>query len=427
MTEKLLQFLWQFKLIPFKQLSSDTGEPIEIIDPGQLNFNAGPDFFNAKVKLNNTVWAGNVEMHLKSSGWKQHKHHTDAAYNNVILHVVLENDDTTINQAGERVATVEVRIPEHIRQNIHQLTNNVSWLKCSASIHKVDGFFIGQCLDGLSVERLLYKQKQVEEHWRLSNKNWEQACYVQLARNFGFNINAEPFMQLAQKIPHTLLMQYSNRQDSMEALLLGTAGFLDELLNEDAYYQALSTQFRHLQHKHGILPLEKHVWKFAKTRPTNFPTLRISQFARLYFRHKNLFSHLLECRTTKDVQQLFATEASTYWNTHYRFNARSKNQTKKLGTHAINGILINSVVPMLFCYGKLRSNSLLCERALLFLENLNAESNRKIRDWASFQVCPKNARDSQALLHLRSFYCDQKKCLQCKIGLKVLTTNNTLN
>lgn len=421
MTEKLLQFIWQFKLLPITELTTNTGEPIELIDPGQINNNSGPDFFNAKLKINNTVWAGNIEMHLKASAWNKHKHHKDKAYNNVILHVVLENDAATYSEAGERIPTVEIQIPEHVNQQLEQLFANSSWLKCSNSIQKIDPFFISQQIESLAVERLSYKQKQVEDLLVSCNNNWEQTCYMQLARNFGFNINAAPFMQLAQKVPHTLLLQYSDRIESMEALLLGTAGFLDELLNEDDYYQDLSKQFRHLQHKHNITPLEKHVWKFAKTRPTNFPTLRISQFTKLYYQHKNLFSQILDCKCTKDVFQLFEVTATPYWNTHYRFNSISRKSTKNLGKSAINGIIINTVVPLLFCYGKLRSNNLHCERALLFLENLAAEANSKIRDWETYNIQPKNAKDSQALLHLRTYFCDQKKCLQCKIGVKVLT------
>lgn len=423
MNEKLLQFLWQFKLIPFNNLTTDLGENIEIIDPGQLNTNAGPDFFNAKLKINKTVWAGNIEMHLKASSWEKHKHHKDKAYNNVILHVVLENDGETFSQSGERIATVELKIPDRIRQNMEQMYSNSTWLKCSDSIQKIDPFFISQHIDSLAIDRLEYKQKQVEDLFHMSKQNWEQTCYMQLARNFGFNINSGPFAQLAQKVPHKMLLQYGDRLETMEALLLGAAGFLDEMLNEDEYYQKLAVLFRHLQHKHNILPLEKHMWKFAKTRPTNFPTIRITQFAKLFFQYKNIFSNILESTTIKEVKQLFETSASTYWNTHYRFNAPSKNRVKKLGENAINGIIINSVVPLLFCYGKLRNNSLLCERALVFLENLKAESNSKIRDWAKYNIHPKNARDTQALLHLRTFLCDQKKCLQCKIGLKVLTVN----
>lgn len=421
MNEKLLQFLWQFKLIPFHQLITDTGEQIEIIDHGQINHNSGPDFFNAKLKMQDTVWAGNIEIHLKSSLWNAHNHQHDQAYNNVILHLVLENDQPTFNQSGEQVPTVELNIPKWVHNNVNQIHNNTSWLKCSHSIHTVDPFFISQNIEALAVERLVYKQKMVEDFYQQCNKNWEQTCYLLLARNFGFNINSEPFLQLAQKVSHKTLMQYSARVNDMEALLLGAGGFLDELLNEDEYYQKLALQFRLLQHKHQIHPLEKHVWKFAKTRPTNFPTIRISQFAQLYFQHKNMFSAILECETVKALKLLFQTQATEYWSTHYRFNAASNKSVKKLGQSAIDGIIINSVVPLLFCYGKLRDNHLLCDRALLFLEDLDAERNNKIRDWEKFQIKPQNARESQALLHLRTYFCDVKKCLQCRIGLKVLT------
>lgn len=424
MNEKLLQFLWQFKLIPFNHLTTHTGEQIEIIDPGQLNHDSGPDFFNAKVKMDNTIWAGNIEMHLKASLWKVHKHHLDQAYNNVILHVVLENDALSFNAAGDEVPTVVLEVPEHIQHNQDQLHKNKSWLKCSHSIQSIDPFFIRQYMDALAIERLANKQKFIERLLAQTDDNWEQTCYNLLARNFGFNINAEPFQQLAQKVPHKILMQYGNDPELMEALLYGSAGFLDELINEDPYYQNLSRNFKHLQRKHGIKPLEKHIWKFAKTRPSNFPTLRISEFSQLYFKQKNLFSSLLECNSLKEIEVLFRVSASTYWNNHYRFNIPSKKSLKKPGKAAINGIIINTIVPLLFSYGKLRGNSLLCERALLLLGNLRAESNSIVKAWDLFGVKGNDAKDSQALLHLRTMYCNKNKCVQCRIGLKVLTKKN---
>ncbi len=422
MTEYILQFLWQYKILDQQTTLPSTGEKVEIISPGLKNNDAGPDFFNAKIKIGQTLWAGNVEIHLKSSLWYQHKHHLDPAYDNVILHVVLEDDQITKNTKEQAVPTLSVSIPEHIKENYSLLQNEKRWLKCGYAIHKLDSFLIAQYLDTLSIERLEYKTNTIIALLYSNQNNWEQTCYTLLARNFGFHINAEPFQILAQRIPLFILLHYINNIKDVEALLFGTAGFLDELLNEDDYYQSLNFQYRHLQHKHNLKPLDKHLWKFAKTRPTNFPTVRIAQFAGLYFQHQQLFSKIIEAIELPDLQQLFITEISVYWKKHYRFNTPAKARNKHIGAEAINGILINSVIPLLFTYGKLKGNSGFCERALLFLDEIKAEHNSKITQWEMFGISAGNARETQALIHLRNHYCDMNKCLQCKIGHKVLTS-----
>lgn len=421
MNEKLLQYLWQFKLLAAQEIHTQNGDNVAVIDPGQLNTDAGPDFFNSKIKMNNTTWVGNIEIHLKSSNWFLHNHHTDKSYNNVILHVVLEDDKPTFNEAGRTVPTVVLTIPEHVKQNYQRLEDEKTWLKCSKSIHKIDRFFWIQLMESLAIERLEAKMELVQKLLKETNNDWEQTCYIMLAKSFGFNVNADPFVLLAKRIPHKLLLHYSNNLSLMEALLFGAAGFLDEMLNEDEYYQRLSVDFRHLQHKHNIQALQKHLWKFAKTRPSNFPSIRIAQFAKLYFQHNNIFAKILETKQLKALTQIFMVEASSYWDSHYRYNLASVNKKKQVGYTATLGIVINTIVPLLFTYGKIKDNNSFCEQALLFLEEIPAEKNAKTNDWEQFGINSVHAKDSQSLIHLRNNYCNLKKCLQCRIGLKTLT------
>ncbi len=422
MTEKLLQFAWQFKLIS-NPLMINREEQIVIVDPGQLNSDAGPDFFNAKIKMGSTVWVGNVEIHLRSSQWNQHNHQQDKAYNNVILHVVLTNDAQVLNEAGMEVTTVEVNVPDYVRTNFDALQQERSWLKCSRYFSEIDPFYIIQYTEALAIERLENKTVLVQRVLENTQNNWEQTCYTLLSRSLGFNVNSEPFEMLSFKLTHAHLLHYTDDLTQMEALLLGTAGFLDELLNEDDYYQKLAQEYRHLQQKYKLQPMEKHLWKFAKTRPSNFPTIRIAQLANIYKHHPQLFAKILDAEDLENLIQLFTIGTSVYWDSHYRFNAPSALRKKKLGRSAALGIIINTVVPLLFSYGKHRGMSSYSDRALVFLDKIEPEKNSMIDAWAKVGVACRTAKETQALLHLRKKYCEVKKCLQCKIGMKVLTIN----
>ncbi len=425
MNETLLQYLWQYKILNSLIFKTPQNQKIEVIHPGFLNQDAGPDFFNAKVKIDDTLWVGNIEIHLKSSQWKQHKHHLDPAYNNVILHVVLNNDSPTINAEHQEIPTIEVTVPTYIQNHIQLLENETRWLKCGYAFQNIDAFTILEVKERLAAERLEYKSLLISDLLQANCNNWEQTCYELMARSFGFNINSEPMKQLAAHITLSILQHYTDDYESFEALLFGTAGFLDEMINEDDYHQKLSMQYRHLQHKHQLKPLNKHVWKFAKTRPSNFPTIRISQFAMLYFRSPQLFAKIIAATDLKQLRQILQqVSSSSYWETHYQFNHPSKQKPKRMGASAIDGILINSIIPLIFTYGKSKANHSFCERALVFLEELKPENNQKVNGWKMFNVEAANAKESQALLHLRINYCELNKCLQCKIGHKILTTSN---
>jgi len=416
-SEDFLHYIWNFKLFKTLDLKSSNNEIIQILKSGQHNTDAGPDFFNAQIKIDNTTWAGNVEIHIKSSDWNKHQHEKNTAYNNVILHVVYKNDKIINNSKGLPIPTLELKniIDERLIDNYQKLLSNKNWIPCSSQLKQVDSFIINNWLQRLIIERLERKSIDIKSTLELNRNDWEESFYQQLFKYFGLKVNAEPFLLLAKNTPLKIIEKH-HTINSIEAVLFGQAGFLNEDL-EDDYYKILKKEFHFLKSKFSLLPLENTIWKFLRLRPANFPTIRISQLADLLNNEPRLFSKIVSINTTEEFRNLFKVQASVYWSGHYQFGKKStKKSTKKTGTVLINALIINVVVPFLFVYGESINDENLKAKALTLLQELKLESNIIIDNFEQEGVVVKNALESQALIELKTNYCSQKKCLNCSIG-----------
>ena len=424
MKEEFLQFIWENGLFNRNNLKTTDGKTMEIITIGQPNFDSGPDFFNAKIRIGETTWAGNIEIHQKSSHWYRHRHNTDAAYDNVILHVVELNDSPVLIKS-QTLPTLEIRYPAEILENYEQLLKSQRWIACEERLPEVDPFILRFWFSALMIERLESKTSDILAILEQNKNNWNDTFYQLLARNFGMKTNALPFELLAKSLPLQLLSKHKNDLFQIEALLFGQSGLLNETLLGDDYFLALRKEYSYLYKKYGLSGNESHLWKFMRLRPINFPTIRIAQLAMLIHHSSALFSRILETENLDDLRKLFDISASGYWDTHYNFNKISKDDhQKKLGETAFNNLVINTIVPMLFVYGDQHMDDAMKDRALLLLEKLAPESNQIIRKWNNLGIDSRSAFETQALLQLKNRYCEPKKCLNCQLGAKIITSVN---
>jgi hypothetical protein len=417
MTEEFLHHIWKFRLFDQSELRTTNGDLIEIRHPGEHNFDSGPDFFNGRIKMNGTLWAGNIEVHINAGDWNKHFHQEDKAYDNIILHVVHKADKVLYRSSGEEIPTLEIkdRIAPRLYYNYLDFKLSKDWIPCAKQIAAVPGLIFNNTIDRMVPERLEKKSLMILQSLRLNNNNWEETFYRQLARNFGFKTNAEPFELLAKSLPLVILGRHRSSLLQIEALLFGQAGMLEEHLC-DKYSLQLQNEYAFLKKKWKLQPIEKHLWKFLRLRPVNFPVIRIAQFAALIHRSNNLFSRTLEIETAEELAELLDVKASAYWEEHFMFDRSSSRREKNLGREAVNNILINTVVPFLFVYGKQKGEEAYCDRALRLLEQTNGEDNAVIRGWKQQKVPAENAYTTQALLQLKSGHCDKKQCLSCPIG-----------
>ena len=420
MKESILHYVWQNKLFVSQEIKTTDGERVEIIDVGRINTDAGPDFFNAKIKIGDTLWAGNVEIHTASSEWNKHNHQQDKAYDSVILHVVLQADSDVYRIDGTKIPQLELKFPQQIETNYELLFSQQKWILCADKIDQVPSIVIQSWKNALLTERLEQKMSAIESLLNENNRHWEEAFYITLARSFGFGTNSQAFESLAKSLPLSVLGKHKDQLFQLEALLFGQAGLLD-LETYDDYSANLKKEYEFLRAKYELNPLEKSQWKLLRLRPDNFPHVRIAQFAALIHSSTKLFSKITENPNLTYIRTLFAYETSTYWKANYLFGRESKVRTKRLGEQSINGLIINTVVPFLFCYADQKKNDDLKDRALQILEQLESEQNAIITGWRSLGLHVDNAFDSQSLLQLKKSYCDEKKCLRCRIGHKILT------
>jgi hypothetical protein len=423
MTEAFLHHLWKFQLFSRQLLTTVEGEPIEVLKPGMHNTDAGPDFFNAQVKIGNTTWAGNVEIHLRSSDWNRHRHTNDAAYNNVVLHVVHEHDEEVYTRDNIKIITLELkgRFNPGLFQNYVGLVESDRWIPCGNHIGKVDEFTVSGWLERLMVERLEQKTNAILDSLKQNKNNWEETFYCQLAKNFGFKTNALPFEMLAKSLPLSLLSKHKDHQNQLEALLFGQAGLLEKDF-KDAWAAELKGEYGFLRKKYSLRPISGAQWKFLRLRPSNFPTIRIAQFAGLMHRSAGLFSQMMGKETLDDLQPIFRTGVSGYWKSHYTFDRPSPVHEKSMGEEALLNIFINTVVPFMFAYGKYRSEVTLCEKAVKFLEELAPEKNSIVARWNELGITSSDAGRTQALIQLKNEYCNRKKCLICSVGNKIINS-----
>lgn len=423
MNEDFLHYIWKFQLFDHANLLTNEGEKLSVIKAGIHNFDSGPDFFNAHIKIGNTTWAGNLEIHSKSSDWYLHQHHTDAAYDHIILHVVYDDDREVHRSNGLKIPSLSLknRIDLKLLNNYRDLIENLLWIPCSNQIDNVPEFIKLHWLDRMLAERLEYKSKKIESWLSMNKNNWEETFYQALAKNFGFKINAVPFELLSTSLPFTQLSKHKDNIFQLEALLFGQAGLLKGFQFKDAYPLRLQKEYEFLAHKFKLRPIESHLWKFMRMRPANFPSIRISQFANLLHNSKNIFSESMEEENIESLRTKYRLKASEYWYDHYRFDKKSTALgVKKMSESSSNNILFNTVAPFLFIYGRKKGEEKYVDRSFQLLEKCQAESNKIIRSWRKLGMPADSSYHSQALLHLKNDYCDQKKCLNCAIGNEII-------
>jgi hypothetical protein len=430
MKEEFLHYLWKYNLYDPESLIDNDGNKIIVIHPGEYNRDAGPDFFNSRVCIDGTEWAGNVEIHIRSSHFDNHGHSRDPVFNNLVLHIVAENDKQVFNSRGQEILTVELAFDEDLYEKYTCLINNPFVIACQNEISRFDGFYIRHWLHSLLIERLEDKSGLVLKVFYETGNDWDETFYRLLSRYFGFRVNAEPFEMLATALPFRIIRKHADNNFQIEALLFGTSGMLEEGLFRDAladdYYRELIREYKILSSKYSLQPLHGWIWKFSRLRPVNFPTVRISQLASMLSVAGGVFSKILETSDIKRLKKLFEVSASDYWNDHYVFGKKSRTQAKSTGAQATDILLINAVLPALFVYGKLRDNNEICERAILFLESINPEENRIIEEWESAGIDVESAFYSQALIQLRNNYCKKRRCLECRIGNKLISMGKDL-
>ncbi|AMR33785.1 hypothetical protein A0256_21270 [Mucilaginibacter sp. PAMC 26640] len=422
-TEDLLHYIWKFRLFDRLDLRTTEGEEIEIYSTGMHNTHAGPDFQNARIRIGETTWAGNAELHLSSSDWQRHGHTTNNAYDNVILHVVYSDDAPVTLLSGRRLPTLELkeRVNPELYQRYHNLVfGNQVIIPCEGSIRRVDPLTMKNWLTRVLVERLEKRAEGVTAALIKNRGDWEETFYQYLAANFGFKTNALPFELLAKSLPQNILAKHKNNPLQIEALMFGQAGFLNSEPADD-YPRSLKAEYDYLRKKFNLTPVENHLWKFLRMRPQNFPTVRLAQFAALTIQSSHLFSKILETKEVKALRALFTeVTVNPYWENHYRFDKESPTVGKQLGQSSVDNLLLNTVAVFLFSYGKHMQQDYFTSRALKLLENIPAENNHITTDFATLGVNIINAFESQALLELKNNYCDYKKCLQCGVGIKIL-------
>ncbi|WP_085537126.1 DUF2851 family protein [Massilibacteroides vaginae] len=412
--ERLLHYVWKYRLYS-SRLNIIDGNEISVIDPGIPNSDAGPDFFNAKIKDGDTVWAGSIEIHTKASDWMRHGHDKDKAYDTVILHIVEENDMPICRSNGEVIPQLVLPVPEHIRKNIRQLLLSERVLPCASVINGTDAFLLSSWLNVLTSERLERKTQDIFTLLEQNESDWNEVFYILLTRNFGFGLNSDAFQQLACGLPLRYIQKHRHSISQVEALLFGQAGMLEEE-HGDEYYRLLRREYRFLAHKFDLTPLDTTLFRSLRTRPVSFPHVKLAQLAVLWFTHDTLFSQLLEANTLNEIRAFFRVQPSDYWLTHYNFRHLSASKPKLIGENAINILIINTVASLFFAYGKKKNKQEYCERAIQILERIPAEQNSICRLFQQAGIQPRNAADSQAVIQLKREYCEKKKCMYCRIG-----------
>lgn len=401
---------------------TNTGKKVRVVDPGLLNTDAGPDFFNAKIEIDGHMWVGNVEMHYRATDWKRHRHDSDKAYDSVILHVVAKDDAPVRRSNGELIPQLVLEVSPQFNADYASLVGATIEVPCATKIKQVPHLTIVEWVEGLAFERLHGKVERIHQLLDSFNGSWEDVCYVTLARNFGFGINNDAFERLARRTPLRLLGKHSDSVLQIEALLFGQAGMLDaQKPGMDSYYNQLCTEYAFLSNKFQLTPMEKESWKLFRIRPQNFPYRRIVMLAQFIEGGFRMMNRILEAEGEKEMRALFEVELSGYWTKHYTFGKPNERATATLSRSSIDIILINTVAPLLYAYGELTGNYEMTDKAIKLLEDLRAESNSIVSHFVAYGIdCP-DALTSQALVQLKREYCDARKCIYCKIGHYLLS------
>lgn len=417
-----MQYVWKHRLWRSEDMVTNTGKKVRVVDPGLLNTDAGPDFFNAKIEIDGHMWVGNVEMHYRATDWKRHRHDSDKAYDSVILHVVAKDDAPVRRTNGELIPQLVLEVSPQFNADYVSLVGATIEVPCATKIKQVPHLTIVEWVEGLAFERLHGKVERIHQLLDSFNGSWEDVCYVTLARNFGFGINNDAFERLARRTPLRLLGKHSDSVLQIEALLFGQAGMLDaQKPGMDSYYNQLCTEYAFLSNKFQLTPMEKESWKLFRIRPQNFPYRRIAMLAQFIEGGFRMMNRILEAEGEKEMRALFEVELSGYWTKHYTFGKPNERATATLSRSSIDIILINTVAPLLYAYGELTGNYEMTDKAIKLLEDLRAESNSIVSHFVAYGIdCP-DALTSQALVQLKREYCDARKCIYCKIGHHLLS------
>jgi hypothetical protein len=423
MKEDFLHYLWKFKKFETLNLITTQKEKITIIKTGDYLELSGPDFFNAQIIIGKQKWAGNVEIHLKSSDWYIHGHEKDTAYENVILHVVWEHDTEIFGKNNREIPVLVLKdyVSSETVNNYQSLMSPKSWIACEKQIAQIDDFVFKNWQERLFFERLERKSKFIYDLLEETNQDWEAVLFCLLAKNFGLNTNGNAFLQIAKKLPFSIIRKESFEVENLEALLLGTSGLLDAE-KEDVYFKDLKIRYFYLLYKYQLDKAYTDPVEFFKHRPDNFPTIRLSQLASLYNKHQNLFSKIIALKSVKSIYELLNVSASLYWQNHYQFDKESPKKSKPLSKSFIDLLIINTIIPIQFAYSNIMGESF-SEDLIALLNEVSPEKNSIIEKFESFGISSKNAFDTQTLIQLKNEYCNQKACLRCAVGMELLRNN----
>ena len=420
MKEKLLQYIWQFQHYNLNELTTTAGDTLQIIHPGSINTNQGPDFLEAKIKLNNTIWVGNIELHIKGSDWNLHGHSSDDNYNNIILHVVWENDIAIKDKSGKCLPTLVLhnRVSKILLEKYTALMNSKFFIPCEKQIHSVNDLTLTSWKQRMIAERLEDRSKYILQTLEQNNFHWEETFWRLIAKNFGIQQNSDAFENIAASLPVNILAKHKNQIHQLEALLFGQAGLLNTDF-VDEYTKMLQREFIFLKKKYKLKNTDTKIF-FLRMRPANFPTIRLAQLAMLVNKSSHLFSNILDETNIEEVKTLLNVTANDYWHYHYVFDELSAFKKKNLGVHMINNILINTIVPILFTYGFYHNKQLYKEKAITWLEEISSEKNNITKGFEALKLSHKSSFDSQAFIQLKNIYCNHKRCIECAVGNALL-------
>lgn len=423
MKEDFLHYLWKFKKFETLNLRTSQNEPIIIIKSGDYLELSGPDFFNAQIKIGNQKWAGNVEIHLKSSDWYTHHHERDPAYENVILHVVWEHDTEIFHKNNSEIPVLVLKdyVTANVLSNYDSLVSPKTWISCEKEIAQTDEFVFKNWQERLFFDRLERKSKLIFTSLEEINYDWESVLFSLLSKNFGLNTNGNSFLQVAKSIPFSIVRKESFEIENLEALLFGMSGLLDSE-KEDLYFNDLKIRYFYLLNKYQLDKVYIDPLQFFKHRPDNFPTIRLAQLAGLYNKYQNLFSKVIMLKSVNDVYNLLDVTTSSYWENHYQFDKQSTKKTKTLSKSFIDLLIINTIIPLQFAYSS-RMGESNAEDLILFMNEVSPEKNAVIDKFESFGVFSRSAFETQTLLELKNEYCNRKACLKCAIGIELLKTS----
>ncbi len=420
MKEDFLHYVWQYKKFDFSNLMTVYGEEITIINSGQFLQMSGPDFFNAQMVIGEQKWAGNVEIHVKSSDWYLHNHENDTNYDNVILHVVWENDTPIFRKNNSEIPTLELKkyVSNGILENYKKLKTQKSWIYCESEISSIDDFSLQNWQERLFFERLERKAIPIEQLLEETENDWETVLFLMLAKNFGLNTNGEPFLKIAKSIPFSVVRKESFEIENLEALIFGRADLFPVEV-EDLYAKELKNRYDYLFQKYQLKKLIVEPVQFFKHRPDNFPTIRLAQLAMLYHQQRNLFSKIISVSKIDEFYKLFDISVSNYWQTHYHFDKESPRKKKSFSKSFVDLLVINTIIPFQFAYAKSKGKEI-SEAVLDLIKAISPEKNSVIEKFATFAIKSQNAFETQSLLQLKNEYCDKSKCLQCAVGIELL-------